>query len=242
MPAVQLLRVRPDGRWPVMASLRPYTAREKAIRAADAGGIRQRWEFGRLLVVDDTATTPAGNLRNGVLDTLVQAARKAGWSPRIANSEFTIQGLRRDIQYRMQCARSYPCESQIRQASADFESWTALAKAGFPPYPREPGERPYDPRSDADIADATGKFGAEILPDGFEQMALFGRFTDDTTLAEMQRYCSAQAEMTARFSERDDKRQRYLNSLIKAVDGDLAATWAEARAALVGQDGGDGGA
>ena len=49
--------------------------------------------------------------------------------------------------------------------------------------------------------------------------------------------------MTSRLlAERDDKRQRYLNSLIKAVDGDLAATWAEGRAALAGQDGGDGGA
>jgi hypothetical protein len=35
---------------------------------------------------------------------------------------------------------------------------------------------------------------------------LAGGASGDTTLTEMQRYCSAQAEMTARFSERDDKR------------------------------------
>ena len=217
-----------------MASLRTYIAREKAIRAADAGGIRQRWEFGRQLLVDDTRTTPAGNLRNGVLAALVQAAIRTAV---LRSSTSQYEAVRREIQYRLQCARAYPCESQIRQASADFGYWWDLIKAGFPPYDAEPGERPFDPRTDAQLTDAAGKSGAEILPDGFEQLALFGRFADDTTLAEMQRYCSAQAEMTARFSERDDKRQRYLDSLIKAVGGDLTATWAEARAALAGQDG-----
>jgi hypothetical protein len=62
------------------------------------------------------------------------------------------------------------------------------------------------PEATPGIAEAAGKSGAEILADSVEQMSLFGRFADNTTLTEMQRYCSAQAEMTARFSERDDKR------------------------------------
>ncbi|MGH3300367.1 MAG: hypothetical protein ACRDOK_01585 [Streptosporangiaceae bacterium] len=196
-----------------------------------AGTIRQRWEYGRYLVCDHTATTAAGNLRNGVLATLEQAARKAG-------RKFS----RRDAQHRLRAAKAYPCESQIAQATSQYECWTDLVNAGFPPYPAADNERPYDPRTDSELASARGESGAGILPESFEQMALFARFTDDSTLAEMQRYATANAELTARFAERDERRQRYLDSLVKAVAGDLTKTWAEARAALAAQDGGEDGA
>jgi hypothetical protein len=207
-----------------MASARPYTAREKAIGAADSGTIRQRWEYGRLLLVDDTATTPAGNLRNGVLQTLERGARKAG-----------RKVSRREIQYRLQCARAYLAESQITHASAQFECWTDLRDAGFPPYEAEAGERPYDPRTTKELAAAHGR---DILPEpSSEQGSLFARFDDDSTLAAMRRYAEEQQELTARFAARCEERTAYVHALIKAVDGDETKTWAEARTALAGPGG-----
>ena len=89
-----------------------YERRERAIAAADAGSIRERWEYGRLLLVDDAMTTPAGNLRHGVLAGLIAAAVRAG--RKVSD---------REIRRRVQCGRAYPCESQIGQALADFENW-----------------------------------------------------------------------------------------------------------------------
>lgn len=209
-----------------MASARPYTAREKASGAADTGTIRQRWEYGRLLLVDDTATTPAGNLRHGVLATLRKAALKA--DRKVSD---------REIQYRMQAARAYPTEVQIAQASADFDCWWDLIRAAFPPYDTPRGERSYDPRSTRELAVAHGR---DILPGPpFEQESLFARFDDDSTLAAMRRYAEEQQELTARFAARCEERTAYVHALIKAVDGDETKTWTEARAALAGPGGDD---
>ena len=40
-------------------------------------------------------------------------------------------------------------EAQIRTACSDFETWSDLRTAGFPPVEAEPDAEPYDPR-DAD--------------------------------------------------------------------------------------------
>ena len=201
--------------------LSPYTSAEKAIAAADAGSIRQRWEYGRRLLVDDTKTTPAGNLRHGAVAELLRAALKIG-----------RKLSEREIRYRIQCARTYPTASQIGSAAADFESWRALCDAGFPPYPAAEDERPYDPRTTRDLAKAHARSGADILPAPWEQRGLFERFADDTTLAAMQRYAEEQAELNDRFARRSDERFAYLGALVKAVDGDLSKTYGAARAAL----------
>lgn len=199
----------------------PYTSAEKAIAAADAGSIRQRWEYGRRLLVDDTMTTPAGHLRNGVLAGLMRAALKAG--RKLSGTE---------VKYRLQAARTYPAETQIRQVLGDFENWWQLIKAGFPPYPPAEGERPYDPRTTRELVKAHDSAGAAILPEPWEQRGLFERFSDDTTLGAMRRYTEGQAELTERFARRSDERFAYLDALIKAVHGDLSKTYGEARAAL----------
>lgn len=199
----------------------PYAKREKAIIAADLGGIRERWEYGRLLLVDDAATTPAGNLRNGVLGRLIQAAARFGRPV-----------SRREIQLRLRAARTYPMLGQLRNAVAQYGTWHDLAAAGFPPFQAPEGERPYDPRTDRELMKAHGRSGAEILPEPWEQTALFGRFDDDATLGALQRYAEEQAGLTARFAAKSDQRLAYLAELIKAVDGDLTKTYGEARAAL----------
>lgn len=203
--------------------LSPYTSAEKAIAAADAGSIRQRWEYGRRLLVDDTMTTPAGNLRKGVLPELLRAALRI--SRKLSE---------REIRYRIQCARAYPTASQIGSAAADFETWRALCDAGFPPYPAVEGERPYDPRTTREVVKAHAQSGADILPEPWEQRGLFERFSDDTTLGAMRRYAEEQAELTERFARRSDARFAYLDALIKAVNGDLSKTYGAARAALDG--------
>ncbi len=202
----------------------PYTKREKAIIAADSGSIRERWEYGRLLLVDDTATTPAGNLRNGVLGRLITGSAKAG---RVAS--------RREIQWRLRAARTYPTLPQLRSIASQYESWWALVRSGFPSVTADEAERPYDPRTTRELMKEHERAGADILPEPWEQTALFEKFEDTATLAEMERYATGQAELTARFAAKSDQRLAYLAELIKAVRGDLTATYGQARAALEGR-------
>ena len=208
-----------------------YLRAEKTIAAADAGSIRQRWEYGRLLVLDDAKTTPAGNLRNGVLAELVADSRKAG--RKISE---------REIQYRREVARAYPSESQITQVLAEYENWWQLIQAGFPAIDAPPDAEPYDPRNATDRARDAARDLARHGQDGDGQLALFDYFPDDkfdetSTLAELAKYAEEMAEMTEmteRYARKDRERAAYLASLIAAVSGDMSATWEEAQAALDG--------
>lgn len=203
-----------------------YSRQEKAIAAADAGSVRQRWEYGRLLLVDDTMTTPAGNLRNGKVAELVLAAAKVG--RKISE---------REIRYRLECARAYPCESQIRHAGAEFEGWTDLRNASFPAREPEEGEEPFDPREDRERSRDAARSLARHGKGDDDQIALFDYFPDDrfdetSTLAELTKYAAEMAELTERFVHRDKERAAYLASLIAAVNGDMSKTWEQAQAAL----------
>ena len=204
-----------------------YSRQEKAIAAADAGSVRQRWEYGRLLLVDDAMTTPAGNLRNGKVAELILAAAKVG--RKISE---------REIRYRLECGRAYPCESQIRHAGAEYEGWTDLRNAGFPACDPEDGEAPYDPRGDRERSRDAARSLARHGERGDEtQLPLFDYFPDDrfdetSTLAELTKYAAEMAELTERFVQRDKERAAYLASLIAAVNGDMSKTWEQAQAAL----------
>lgn len=206
-----------------MSTFAAYGRYERAIAAADAGSIRQRWEYGRRLLCDPAATTPDGNLRNGVIAGLIEAAHRRG------------QKLsEREIRYRLRAGEAYPCESQIRHARAGFKSWNALREAGFPPYEADPGEGPYDPRGAAEKARAADKQLALGDPD---QLALFEFFPDDrfdelATLGELRKYAEECEERTERHARRDRERFEYLERLSAAVDGNEDATWEEAQAAL----------
>ena len=71
-----------------------YLRYEKNIAASDKGGILERWSYGPRLLEDDTATTPAGNLRHGVLAKLVGNAQRAVTGSRSARSSagFNVAG------------------------------------------------------------------------------------------------------------------------------------------------------
>lgn len=209
-----------------MRNYAAYGRLERAIAAADAGTIRQRWEYGRRLLCDPAATTDAGNLRHGVIGGLLDAAAKT-------NRKLS----EREIRYRLEAGRAYPCESQIRHARADFGTWSALREAGFPARDADPGDEPFDPRGAAEKARAADKQLAFGDPEDPGQLVLFEWFPDRefdvlATIAELRKYATEMAEWTTRQARRDADRLAYLDRLSAAVGGDESTTWEDAQAAL----------
>lgn len=208
--------------------LAQYASQERVIAAADSSGIRQRWMYGLRLIHDEEKLAPAGGLKHGVADALIKAAAKQG-----------IKLSSREIQRRMQCARAYPTEDQIRHAVADFETWHDLAAAGFPSVEPTEGEAPADWRTPAErdhdraraLADLIGEQGTLFPLSHFEPV--------ETTLKDLEDYTEQQERITASFAETSRKRRDYLNSLKTAVNGDMNATWARAQAALDAMGGGE---
>lgn len=198
-----------------------YGKIDKDIVAQDSGGIWERWRYGRLLLVDDQATTANGNLQHGVMAKLVTAAER-----------HSIKVSEREVQRRLQCARAYPTESQIRQVLADFATWWDLSEARFPEYPAPEDERPYDPRTNTDLGDDHTKGGKNLFREDGQGTLFDGFAPESTTLVELERWMIEQEEITARFVAIGVKRRRYFDDLVKAVDGDKSATWARAQAAL----------
>jgi hypothetical protein len=111
---------------------------------------------------------------------------------------------------------------------AEFETWRELSDANFPTFEGDPDEPLADHRTDAErkhdraraLADTLGEQGALFPRDSFEPVT--------TTLKELAEYAAEMAELTERFSRRDESRRLYLESLIEAVDGDMSATWQDA--------------
>lgn len=200
-----------------------YVRQERAIAAADSGGIRERRLYGLRLLRDPEAMSSDKSLKHGVSAQLVAAAKARG-----------LRLSDREIRRRIQCARAYPTDSQIGHAVADFETWRDLADANFPPYEALPGEPPSDWRTDAERATDRARALAALVD---KQGSLFplGLFEPvTTTLKELRDYAEEQEELTARFVEHGRRRREYLDDLIKAADDDLSVTWAEAQRRLDG--------
>lgn len=199
-----------------------YVRQERAIAAADSGGIRERWLWGLRLLRDPEAFAPGSRqLRPGLTEQLIAAVTASG-----------RKLSAREIQYRLRCARAYPTEAQIAQASAEFETWSALILADFPAFEAPEGEPLADHRTDVEREHARARALLDLIG---EQGALFPA-TDfepvTTTLKELQTYTEEMEDLTARFVERDRKRREYLDSLIEAADNDLSMTWQEAQSRL----------
>lgn len=199
-----------------------YVRQERAIAASAVNDIRQRWLWGLRLLHDSEAFAPGSSqLKPGRSDELIGAAKAAG-----------LKLSEREIQYRLRCARAYPTEAQIAHACAEFDDWSALRSAGFPPFDAPDGEAPADHRTDDErrrdharaIADVIGEQGALFPLSDFEPVT--------TTLKDLVVYAEQQEELTQRFVRHGAKRRAYLNDLIAAADGDLSVTWADAHALL----------
>jgi hypothetical protein len=203
---------------------RPYLRMEKAIAASDAAGIRERWEYGRRLLVDETATTEFGTIRIEVVNELLHEAERTH-----------VRLSRREIQRRLQIATAYPTEQQLCKALEQYETWWDLTLAGFPEIPAPEDARPFDPRGTRELAREHEARGARLFPEGDQQqlaLELFPKHDGESTLAELEAYAREQTEITARFNSRDAKRRQYLEELIDAVAGDMTKTVSAALAAL----------
>jgi hypothetical protein len=209
-----------------------YGRIERSISASGHGTIYERWRYGRRLLCDAQMTTPRGYFRHGVLEKLIRAS----------GGNVT----ERELQYRLQCGRAYPKQSQIRRASADFGYWWNLIPAGFPPYEGDEDELPYNPLDTAELIKQHETQDERLREDGQygdgglfvrsenEEGALIPRdtFGDDTPLSEVDRWADEQLELAARFTDRATKRRFYVDGLIKAVSGDMNATLGEAERAF----------
>lgn len=218
-----------------MSTFAAYGRLDKGIAADDVGTIRHRWEYGRRLLMDPTKTTPAGNLRNEVLEGLVTAARRQG-----------VKKIgRREIQHRLQAARTYPSEAHIAQVLAQYESWWQVISAGFPAIqlPLDADTEPFDPRTPEERARDLGQAAEPLAKKAAGQLELFDYFSDTafdelSTIAELRKYAAEMSEWTERQARRDRERTAYVDRLSAAVGGDEGKTWAEAQAALDAQGGG----
>lgn len=199
-----------------------YVKQARAIASADSGGIRERWLWGLRLLRDPHKMSSASSLKHGETEKLLAEAKAAGQKLSV-----------REIQARLQCARAYPTEAQISRSTEDFEHWSALVQANFPPYEVPEGEPPADHRTEAEKAHDRARALADL--DG-DQETLFPLADFEplrTTLEDLTVYTRQMKELTARFAARDDKRQAYLDRLVEAADYDLSTTWHDAQQRLV---------
>jgi hypothetical protein len=202
-----------------------YLRQEKAIAAADAGGIRERWMWGLRLLRDPDAFAPGSSqLKPGRTDELVRAAKAAGRNLSA-----------REIQRRLQCARAYQTETEFRRAVAEFPTWRELADANFPPFGAEPGEPPADHRTDAERQRDHARALTDLLGEQGTLFPLADFEPNETPLKDLKAYADEMAELTARFRRRDEERQAYLAQLIDASGGDLSTTWQEAHLRAFGE-------
>lgn len=202
-----------------------YVRQEKAIASADTNGIRERWLWGLRLLRDSEAMSSLKSLRHGVTDQLITSAKSGG-----------LNLSAREIQRRLQCARTYATEAQIRHAAADFATWRDLAEAGFPPYEAAEGEGPADHRTDAERQRDHARALAEIFGDQGTLFPVADFEPHETPLKDLKAYADEMADLTERFRKRDAERQAYLDKLIEAAGGDLSVTWQSAHERAFGEE------
>jgi hypothetical protein len=208
-----------------MARYERYLRIDNAIKASDNGGIWQRWRYGRRIVCDYEASTPRGYLKHGKLEWFIQ---RSGVSAR-------------EIQWRMQAAKAYPKESQIRAACTHFATWWDLTHSGFPPFEGDPDERPYNPLETDELerqhAAETDRRGEEALyDDGYGALIPRDAFPDSTPLPEIDRYADQELELAARHTDAAQRLRFYVDSLKKAVPDWQNATLGEAERAFHDRD------
>jgi hypothetical protein len=76
------------------------------------------------------------------------------------NDKLRAKVSAREIQYRLQCARTYPTESQLAKALGDFRTWWDLIQANFPAYEAEADGRQRGQRGGRGARKATDAPGA----------------------------------------------------------------------------------
>lgn len=230
---------------------RHYERLEKQILATGTSSILLRWKWGRLVLSDDEFTDPSGRLRWGAINELIAKATSRG-----------LKLSRREVQYRVQCARAYLTEAQIAHVCAQFEYWGDLRSANFPPAevteeaaPRDAQspQEPHDPRPPYEKRDAVVRQVKRILnsPEAHGQEALPGMriwlpgFTVDTVgretlfskafeIHESIKATTPQLRQVAERAARDDQeREENLYRLFDAIGRNPDASLGEGEDALL---------
>ena len=200
-----------------------YVRQEKAIAAADAGAIRERWLWGLRLLRDPEAFNEGSSqLKPHYAKGLTESAAKAGLRLSV-----------REIGYRMQLARAYPTEAQITEACRNYSTISEIREARFPEYEAPLGELPADHRSPAERRHDHARALIRLVGEPGSLFRLSEFEPTITLLKELEDYAARQDELTARFVEHGRKRRAYLLELIEAADGDLSVTWHEAQSRLI---------
>lgn len=112
-----------SGMGPTSGPKKPnYKSLQKAITRDDKRGVEARWEYGRAILTDPKKMAASGkSLRHGAMEALIADAKAV-----------CAKLTEREIQYRIQCARTYKSINEIRTAMVGFETWSDLRDAGFP--------------------------------------------------------------------------------------------------------------
>jgi hypothetical protein len=200
-----------------------YLWAERAVIKADGAGIRERWLWGLRLLHDPEVVSDSGRLKHGVIEQLITAADEHG-----------MRLSRREIQRRLQCARAYPYESQLRHAMAQFGTWYDLQVANFPSYEPEPGEEPADWRTDAERKEAEPTM--EKLRLHFTQLAIPGLEPDTSTLGDFAEYVKRERRRVNDDDLRVRAMEDYRDRMIEAVNGDMTVLWRVADEAAYQQE------
>lgn len=194
-----------------------YKTLQRAIAKDDKHSIGSRWEYGRRILGDPKKMAASGkSLRNGAIEALIADAAAVG---------STLS--RGEIQRRIQCARAYATDSQLRHAMTQFETWFDLIQAGFPAVDTDETPAPESALDDIEesAADAAGQLS--LFPDLVRGVPL-----QEATLRHLVAYDEWMCAMTASYARTDARRGKHLAELRAAVGDDLDATYAEAVTAL----------
>jgi hypothetical protein len=202
-----------------------YLSIERRITAAEAGSIRERWLYGLRLLRDPEAIAKGGGLRHGVADTLIAAAAKRG-----------VNLSAREIQWRLQCARTYPTEGQIRNAVTDFGAWRDLISANFPAYPADFDEPPADHRTPDEKSHDAATALLDLVGDQGALFPISQLEPTEATLKDLVAYIDQQDEITQRFLAKNERRREYVAVLSEAVGNDLSRSWRDAHLAAFGTE------
>jgi len=228
---------------------RQFDRLEHQIHGTGSASIMLRWKWGRLVLCNEEFTDPSGRLRWGAINELIAKAAARGWKL-----------SRREVQYRVECARAYLTETEIAHVCAQFEYWGDLRSAGFPPVDAAenaasaPPEEPHDPRPPYEKRDAAMRQFKRIMdsPEAHGQEPLPGMrtwlpgFTVDTVgrdtlfrrafeVHESIKATTPQLRQAADRAEREDReREENLHRLFDAIGRNPEASLGEAEDALLG--------
>lgn len=205
-----------------------YLKLETRILQDEQGGILDRWKYGKECL---EAKRGRQQLPHGFIKDRLDEAERAG-----------MKLSEREIQWRVKCAEVYGSEAEVRTASTDFGSWTALREAGFPAVEID---EPIDPDDLEDIGEP------DPLEEKPEQLALDipgfkpvlkinGRKVTltEATVREAVEYRDMVHEMHENFGRTVAQIDATVEAMLEGCEGDLDANAVEAwkRANQVDED------